>query len=96
MDEAARPRVAIVTGASRGIGEAIAVRLATEGVRVAASARTARARRSRPTGSLAETVDRIRSAGGDAVAIPCDLAKPDDRRQLVAATVDRWGRSTSS
>lgn len=90
MAEPGQSRVAIVTGASRGIGEGIAVRLAEHGVRVAASARTIEPD-PRSSGSLTETVGRIRAAGGDAVAIPCDLAKPDDRVRLVAETVERLG-----
>jgi citronellol/citronellal dehydrogenase len=90
MDQRARGRVAIVTGASRGLGEAIAVRLAEEGLRVAVSARTL-APDPRYTGSLEETVGRIRAAGGEVVPIQCDLAKPEDRRHLVAATVERLG-----
>ncbi len=43
------------------------------------------------TGSLEETVGRIRAAGGDAIAIPCDLARPEDRQRLVAATVEQLG-----
>jgi citronellol/citronellal dehydrogenase len=90
VTDSAGAKVAIVTGASRGIGAAIATRLAEDGIRVAASARTLEPD-TRFTGSLAETVDRIRSGGGAAVAIRCDLAQPDDRRNLVAETVDRLG-----
>jgi len=76
-------RVALVTGASRGIGAAIAERLAAAGARVAVSARTM-APVDKYEGSLQETVERIKSAGGTAVAVRADLALQDDRHRLVA------------
>ena len=85
-------KVAIVTGASRGIGEAIATRLAMEGAKVVASARTAEAgENTRLPGTLHETVDRIRKAGGEATFIKADLAQAVDRERLVADTVDTYG-----
>jgi 3-oxoacyl-[acyl-carrier protein] reductase len=61
-------KIALVSGASRGIGEAIAKRLAAEGAFVVAAARTAAA--------LEKVVGEIRSAGGKAGALPLDLADP--------------------
>jgi NAD(P)-dependent dehydrogenase (short-subunit alcohol dehydrogenase family) len=83
-------KVAIVTGASRGIGEAIARRLAKEGARVAISARTLQPD-PRFAGSLVETAEAIRAAGGEAVPIQCDISKADDRRRLVTETEARLG-----
>jgi citronellol/citronellal dehydrogenase len=76
-------KVAVVTGASRGIGAAIAVRLARAGARVAAVARTLDPD-PRYVGTLQDTVDAIAEAGGVAVAIQADLAHAEDRRRLVA------------
>ena len=83
-------KVAIVTGASRGIGAAIARRLAAAGARVALSARTLEPD-PRFEGSLNETAAAIHAVGGEAVAIRCDLAKSEDRQNLVAETERRLG-----
>ncbi|HEX3699477.1 MAG TPA: SDR family NAD(P)-dependent oxidoreductase [Phenylobacterium sp.] len=84
-------RTAIVTGASRGIGEAIATRLAMEGARVVASARTTEAGESRLSGTLHETVERIRKAGGEATFIKADLAQSLERERLVEEAVATYG-----
>ena len=76
-------KVAVVTGASRGIGEAVARRFATEGAAVAVVARTERQRDERLPGTIHETVERIRSAGGRAVAVAADLSVRDDRARIV-------------
>ena len=84
-------RVALVTGASRGIGEAIAVRLAMEGARIAVSARTAEAGESRLPGTLNDTIARIRAAGGEAVLIKADLAQAAERERLIEETTRALG-----
>ncbi|MFI4933834.1 MAG: SDR family NAD(P)-dependent oxidoreductase [Caulobacterales bacterium] len=84
-------KVAIVTGASRGIGEAIVARLAMEGAKVVASARTAAEGESRLPGTLADTVARVRKAGGEATFIKIDLAQSAERERLVEEAVATYG-----
>lgn len=84
-------KTAIVTGASRGIGAEIARLFAAEGARVAVAARTLDPGQSNLDGTITETVDDIRAAGGEAVAIAVDLSKPDDRERLVAETESALG-----
>jgi 3-oxoacyl-[acyl-carrier protein] reductase len=73
---------AIVTGASRGLGRAIALRLAECGARVACVARDA--------AKLEETVAAIRQAGGQAEAMVCDVGSSDSVNQLVESLVEKW------
>src|SRR6266568_2356103 len=86
-----RGRVAIVTGASRGIGAEIARRFGAEGAAVAVAARTTGPGQSPLAGTIGDTAEAIEEAGGTAVAIPADLSKPADREHLVAETVRRLG-----
>jgi citronellol/citronellal dehydrogenase len=75
-------RRALVTGASRGIGAAVAVRLAAEGAGVALVART-RDRHDHLAGSLGETVARVEAHGGRGEPIVADLSDPEHRSRIV-------------
>lgn len=84
-------QVAIVTGASRGIGRALAVGLAQAGAAVACAARTEVTTPGGLPGTIHETADAIRAGGGNAVALRCDIGSEDDIRALVAATREQLG-----
>jgi NAD(P)-dependent dehydrogenase (short-subunit alcohol dehydrogenase family) len=77
-------RIALVTGASRGIGRATALSLAKAGAHVVALART--------VGGLEELDDEIGAAGGSATLVPLDLKDTDGIARLAAALQERYGR----
>ena len=85
-------RVAIVTGASRGLGRDIAVSLAAAGAHVVAVARTDSEGMSRIPGTLAETVSAIQNAGGEATAMHCDVTSEADIADVVSQTASAHGR----
>ncbi|HEX4079755.1 MAG TPA: SDR family NAD(P)-dependent oxidoreductase [Rhizomicrobium sp.] len=77
-------RIALVTGASRGIGRAAAIALASEGAHVILVART--------VGGLEEADDEIRNAGGTATLVPLDMKDFPALDRLGATIYERWGR----
>ena len=77
-------RIAVVTGASRGIGRAAALAFAEAGAHVVALART--------QGALEELDDEIRAGGGTATLVPVDLKDYDALDRLGAGLHERWGR----
>ena len=76
-------KVAVVTGSSRGIGRAIAERLAEHGARVVVSSRKPEACKAVAQG--------IRDRGGEACVIPCHIGRKEELQALVDGTVERWG-----
>jgi 7-alpha-hydroxysteroid dehydrogenase len=87
-------RAAIVTGASRGLGRAIALALASEGAAVAVIGRTENVWDERLPGTIGETVADIEAAGGRGVAIRADLLDRDDIARLVSQARDALGPIT--
>jgi len=77
-------KIALITGASRGIGAAVAESFAREGAHVVLAART--------VGGLEETDDRVRAAGGTATLVPLDLRDFIKLDELAAALYQRYGR----
>ncbi len=84
-------KVAIITGASRGIGKEIALLFGREGAKVVAAARTENEGDHQLPGAITETVGEIRAAGGEATAVRADISDPESIEGLVAATQKAYG-----
>ncbi len=84
-------RVAVVTGASRGIGRDLAIRLAREGADVAVAAKSEHSTERLP-GSIHETAAAIRGMGRRALAVPTDVRDEDAIRNLIDRTIAEFGR----
>jgi citronellol/citronellal dehydrogenase len=84
-------RVAIVTGASRGIGRACALALAREGVRVAVAAKSVAERPDLP-GTIHSVAREVEEEGGEALPVACDVRDRAQIRSMVDRTVERFGR----
>ena len=83
-DKPLTDRIALVTGASRGIGAALALQLAEAGAHVVAAART--------VGGLEELDDKIKTTGGSATLVPLDMKDADGIARLALALNERYGR----
>jgi NAD(P)-dependent dehydrogenase (short-subunit alcohol dehydrogenase family) len=77
-------KVALITGATKGIGRAIAGAMAGQGARVVVSSRKAE--------RCAEVARAIVDAGGEAMGVPCNVSHKEELETLVARTMDAWGR----
>jgi len=77
-------RVAILTGASRGLGVDVAKAMAREGIDLVLAARS--------QGELERVAEEIRATGRRALAVPCDVSVAEDRQRLVAATLAEFGK----
>ncbi len=84
MEKRLQDKIAIITGGGSGIGRGVALALAGEGAKVAVCGRRKY--------KLDETVQAIREAGGDALAVQADVSSEADVKRLVQATLDAYGR----
>ncbi|MBK7839965.1 MAG: NAD(P)-dependent oxidoreductase [Cyanobacteriota bacterium erpe_2018_sw_39hr_WHONDRS-SW48-000098_B_bin.30] len=83
-------KVAIITGSSRGIGRAIALKLAKQGASIVVVARTEN-ENEKVSGTIHSVVSEITSAGGKAIAVACDVRKEDQVQAVVDAAVKAFG-----
>ncbi len=83
-------KVLFITGASRGIGLAIALKAAKDGAKIAVAAKTVTAHEKLP-GTIHTAVDAIKAAGGEAIAIACDVRDEEQIKSAIAKTVETFG-----
>lgn len=79
-----KDKVAVITGSSRGIGRAIALRMAEHGAKVVVTSRKAEA--------CEKVAAEIKAAGGEAIVVPCNVSDKAQLQALVDATTKQWGR----
>jgi len=84
-------KVAIVTGATRGIGQGVVLRLAQEGVDVVVAGRTAKALDYMP-GTIHSVADEVRSLGRRALPVQVDVAEEEQVKDMVKKTIDEFGK----
>jgi citronellol/citronellal dehydrogenase len=92
MPDSLKGKVAVVTGASRGIGKAIALWYAREGATLICTSRTTDEAPSRLPGTNDATVREIEAAGGRAISVRCDVRLEDEVENLRRTTIDTFGR----
>jgi NAD(P)-dependent dehydrogenase (short-subunit alcohol dehydrogenase family) len=85
-------KVAIITGASRGLGEYCALGFAREGAKVAVAARTTEQKDPRLPGTIYHTCKQIEEAGGEALPIVCNVADESSVQDMINQVSDHWGR----
>ena len=83
MSKQLESKIAVITGAGRGIGRGLAVGFAEQGAKVVCAART--------QAQLDDTIQAIHDSGGQAIALSCDVTRPDDVRNLYAETRSHYG-----
>jgi citronellol/citronellal dehydrogenase len=85
-------KVAIITGASRGLGEYCAVGYAREGARVVIAARTTEEKNPRLPGTIYHTAKLVEEAGGEALPVVCNVADYESVQAMTREVLDKWGR----
>ena len=84
-------KVAIITGASRGVGKAVALKFAAQGIKIAVGAKTVESSSKTP-GTIFDTVREIEELGSEGLAVQTDVRFADQIQNLVQKTVERFGR----
>lgn len=91
MSDSSHNKVAIITGASRGIGRAIALKFAAEGIHCVVAAKTVKHSAKTP-GTIHDTVREVEAAGGQAIAVQTDVRDASQIEKMVRRAVERFGR----
>ena len=85
-------KVAIITGASRGLGQYCAVGYAKEGAKIAVAARTEEVKDERLPGTIYETAKLIEDAGGEAFPVVCNVSSMESVEEMTQQVLSRWGQ----
>ena len=85
-------KVAIITGASRGLGQYCAIGYAREGAKVVVAARTETESDPRLPGTIHDTVKMVEEAGGEGLAVVCNVGDMESVEAMAAKVMDHWGR----
>lgn len=91
MPKVLEGRVAIITGASRGIGKALALRLAEEGADIVVAAKSEHSRDKLP-GNIYDTAEEVRARGRRSLSVKVDVREEEDIANMVQRTMDEFGR----